>query len=301
MLILYNTVELINIYGRGHKLTTKATLLCSDLHYGDAGQYLQSLRATMSKAINLVAGADEIEIISNGDAAAGRGIFRDQGMQNSVQLGSDQVLFCAADFYDWVSKLGTQTDVSIIIGNHDFTNKENLAVQLTMILQLLGIGSRYYSRNKVANLAPRGAEPYLLDVRHGFGASSYYANNASSLVDAMRTHIVESRTTGQVIRRFARGHTHWLNVGQVIALDVELDTTGGWHRQERMNLGMDPRVTGVVVYLHDGKDLDIIPVQAPLELLLEENNDIALHYKNLGEASKALNRMAMWAKGRGLA
>lgn len=287
---------------QGVKLSAlKCTLVMSDAHYGDAGQLLGSLRSTMTEAMTLCTDATEIEVVSNGDAAAGRGIFREQGIGSILQLGSQQVMFCASDFYDWHILSGKRAKWSIIQGNHDYSMRENLAIELAMWLKLMSVPVTFRNRRYVCNLAPAGNPEYLMEFQHGFGASSYYANSAGTIQEALRSHIIETLSTGQIIRRFGRGHTHWMNIGQTIAFDVAIDTTGGWHRQERLQLAGDPRMTGVIVYRHDGSNLSIHPVQPAAGLLLGETNDATLHYQTMAEAAKALRRMTSWAQKQGLA
>ena len=103
-----------------------------------------------------------------------------------------------------------------------------------------------------------------------------------------------------MLSRVLLAHTHWLNVGQVAGLDYAIDTTGGWHRQERAKLAADVRDTGMILYLHDGEKLDIRVVRADRGILMMESRDVSLHYANVQAAGMALAEMMQWAHERGL-
>jgi hypothetical protein len=281
---------------------TKATLDISDMHYGDSAQLLGTLRECMGRAIGVVRSwqPDEIEVVLNGDAVAGRGVYRDQGMQNAIQFGAEQVWFAAYDIYNWQKTLRAGRWV-VVKGNHDHAHKENLASQLVAVLRLLGVNAVYFPRAYVGNFAQDDGDGAIwFDAQHGFGASSYYANSYEAIRECWRLYIERSMVDNLKISRFLRAHTHWLNTGQVVGFGVSVDTTGGWHRQERDKLPSDTRNTGVLAYRHDGQQLTVTPVEANRKLLVEETQDCGLHYKTMSEAARALQVMSNWAHQQGL-
>lgn len=282
------------------KSKRKATLVMSDLHFGDAGQLYGSLKECVGRAIRLVREfkPTETEVVLNGDAVAGRGIFRNQGMQNALQFGSEQAWWCAWEIARWQRDM--HADWVVIKGNHDSADKENMAQILAMSLRLLGVQARYYARNYLGNFSADDLPKFVFDAEHGFGASSYYANSYELIRSCWRAYIERSKVDSVQVNRFLRGHTHWLNVGQTVGLDTAIDTTGGWHRQEREKLSADMRQTGVIVYLHDGKNLEIKPVQADVKILTRETRDPGLHYETMSEAAKALQAVTKWAVSAGL-
>lgn len=280
----------------------KATLDISDAHFGDAGQLLATLEECADRAIAQVkdAGPDEVEVVLNGDWVAGRGIFRDQGLQSTVQLGSEQVWFGAWYIRQWQVKLKAARWV-VIRGNHDQANKEDLARELVMILRALDVPAVYQGRTYVGNFSPDESKPCWFEAQHGFGASSYYANSYEGIRDCWRMYIQHSQQSQILINRFLRGHTHWLNVGQAIGFEVAIDTTGGWHRQERDKLSSAARNTGLLLYLHDGLKLQPVPIEADCKLLTQETDDPGLHYQTMARAAAALSEATRWARAQGLA
>ena len=49
--------------------------------------------------------------------------------------------------------------------------------------------------------------------------------------------------------RMSHGHTHWAQVGIERAEGLYFDTTGGLHRNDRVNIGMNTRPTGWICYI----------------------------------------------------
>lgn len=281
----------------------KATLSLSDMHFGDAGQLYRTLQRAMQCATDQIRdfAPDELECLANGDAVAGRGIFRDQEMQNALQFGGEQIWWAAWWLREWTLRFqGARPRWRIIKGNHDSAKQENLAQQLVSVLRLLDVPAAYTHRAYIGNFAAEPAEDMWFEAQHGFGNSSYYANSYESIREAWRMYIEHTQRDGRCIARFLRAHTHWLNVGQVIGLGVHIDTTGGWHRQERARLAADTRNTGLLLYLHDGQKLSIVPIEADRQTLLQDTDDPSLHYETMAAAAAALREATTWAHERGL-
>ena len=280
----------------------KATLVFSDAHFGDAGQFYRPLMECMGRAITQINAfePDETKVIANGDVVAGRGIFRLQAMQNIVQLGPEQVYWAGWEIKQWDKEFDNKAEWVIILGNHDHSNKENLARQLILFLRLLGINSKYTDREYVGYFGDKEA---AFHVSHGFGYSSYYANSYSEIRAAWRKFIEVAQISGINITRFIRAHVHKLNIGQEIGLDCQIDTSGGWHKQERLSLEFSVQTTGVLLYLYNTDaqpPLTIKAIEANQDLLLSENKNIALHYRNMEAAGKALVDVAAWGRVEGI-
>jgi hypothetical protein len=277
----------------------KGTLVVSDMHFGDAGQLLESLEDTMRRAtLELKEFGGELEVVLNGDAIAGQGIFRDQFCQNLLQFGPEQVAWCAWRIKEWDEILDARW--VILRGNHDQDRKSNMAQLLAIMAHLFGTRVQYVERSYLGNFTPDKRPEYWFDAQHGAGYSSYYANSYAEIRNCWAKYIEVARTRGVGLSRFLRGHTHWLNVGQTLGVDVAIDTTGGWHRQERANLSDVPRIPGVILYLWDGKELEIKPLTAERDLVLAETADRKLHYRNMEAAGKALAQVDDWGAARGL-
>jgi len=279
----------------------KATIVASDMHFGDQALLWGCLSSTMDKAIARVRefGPDRIEVLLNGDAVAGRGIFRLQSVQNTVQLGAWQVAWAAWEIKRWQERLGA--DIwRIILGNHDNSVKENLAQQLTVWLRLLEVPVTYADRDVIGNFSAEKHDFRWYHAEHGSGYSSYYANSYSAIRSCWKKFIEVAKIHGIMVSRFMRGHTHWLNVGEGIGVETAIDTTGGWHRQERLVLGSDIRNTGMLLYLADNTELEIETVEPDLEMLVEESKSPTLAFTNMQRAGAGLEHVARWGRSEGL-
>ena len=280
----------------------KATLVLSDAHFGDAGQFYRPLMECMGRAITIINTfkPDETQIVANGDVVAGRGIFRLQEMQNIVQLGPEQVYWAGWEIKQWNRKFDKEPKWHIILGNHDNSKRENLARQLVLFLRLLGVDSKYEDREYIGYFGDKEA---AFHVSHGFGYSSYYANSYSEIRAAWKKFIEVSRINDIRIDRFIRAHVHKLNIGQEIGLDCQIDTSGGWHKQERLSLEFSVQTTGLLLYLYDTNaqpPLTVKAVEANRDVLISENHNIALHYRNMEAAGRALADVAAWGRVEGI-
>ena len=280
----------------------KATLVVSDQHFGDAGQFYRPLSECMGRAIAEINDfkPDEIQIVCNGDVVAGRGIFRLQEMQNIVQLGPEQVYWAGWEIKQWNKKFDKEPEWIIILGNHDNSKRENLARQLVLFLRLLEVPSKYADREYIGYFGDKEA---AFHVSHGFGYSSYYANSYAEIRAAWRKFIEIAQVSGVNITRFIRAHVHKINIGQEIGLDCQIDTSGGWHKQERLSLEFSVRTTGFLLYLYDTNThppLIVKAIEADRELLISENKNIALHYRNMEAAGRALADVAAWGRVEGI-
>jgi hypothetical protein len=275
----------------------KGTLLLSDAHYGDAGQYCLSFRKCVEDSIRQLKECDERVVIVNGDMVAGQGIFREQFAQNLLQFGPEQVTWAAWDIREWDRDL--KATWHIIRGNHDHHRRANMAHLLAVMLHLFGVKVKYHDRAFVGNFAPYAHPDHYFEAQHGAGSSSYYANSYSEIRNCWAKFIELARQEKVVVSRFMRAHSHWLNVGQTIGNDVAIDTTGGWHRQERMSLSDVTRIPGVILYRWQD-ELDITTIPADKDTLFSETKDRTLHYRNMAHAAEALSAVDAWGTEQGL-
>jgi hypothetical protein len=263
------------------------------MHYGDGGQYHETLRECVGRAVKEIKKIkpDKTEVVVNGDAVAGSDMVRMQSAQNIVQLGHEQVAWCAWEIKGWDKEL--DADWVFTSGHHDCAKKDDLLQPLVFMLRIMGVRATNARRTYIGNFAPESKADMWYEAEHGFGTSSYYANSYAEIRAVRQQAIQHSRVEGVLIHRFLRAHSHWLNVGQAVGFDTYIDTTGGWHRQERKTLPSSIRMTGVLLYLWDDK-LDVKIVECDKDLLAEEADSVALHYKNMKAASGALMEVVDW-------
>jgi len=113
----------------------KATVIISDLHFGDENVMLETYKSAVNNLINKLKEIakeeeiSEINVILNGDIVAGRGIFRGQEAQNIFNKGNIQVLYASAHILDLHKELTqiANTKYFVIKGNHDNHRGDNYA------------------------------------------------------------------------------------------------------------------------------------------------------------------------------
>ena len=113
-------------------------------------------------------------IVENGDAVAGKGIYRNQHMDSVVQSSADQIKVAAYDLTlidREIKSAHPNATVSwkITRGNHDMDCGEPLAPALTMTLRTLGVDATYCGDKVIFNAASGGT--YNIYAEHGYGYS----------------------------------------------------------------------------------------------------------------------------------
>jgi hypothetical protein len=271
----------------------KATVNTADWHFGDKVQLPRSWRACHERALEQYVAPfepDVIEFVVNGDAVAGKGIFRSQANRVILQTPEHQALLAAWEFAPLV-RLAEQiapVRVSVLWGNHDDADLSDLARKFVEFLALLGVRATYLHTEYVGSLSATPREDAVFQAAHGFGHSDYYPISYSGIRDLWRLHGEIAQLHGAHVRRFMRAHTHFMGIGLPVLLDCFVDIPGGWHAQTRWNLGKSIRNTGLIVYRDDGRETEVVPVYADTALLVEETKDLHLPDRNRARAAEAL-------------
>ena len=281
-----------------HRTGGKATLVRSDLHFGDRSHMLRSYESLCDKALIVLEQyqPEEITILSNGDEVAGRGIYREQNVDSVLQLAEQQVSVAAMKMREFDTRVKEQFPSAKVKwlatrGNHDRALGEPLTSYLVLTARALGVDCTYCGDSVILNLASQGT--YHLWAEHGYGYSDLSPSSKKWFED-MKTKLLRfgRRYYGEErIRRVTHGHTHWHSLGHERILDVVFDTTGGTQRNERVLLGKNERPLGWIAYLSPaGCDgiLSPVGIQPDLELLEEELADPFLFQRNMEDCAKTL-------------
>ena len=289
----------------------KATVVCSDLHFGDRSHMGRCFREMRDKVAVVLKQYEptRILILHNGDAVAGRGIYREQNMDAVLQSGDEQNKVAAWNLYEWdrlLKEQFPQSDVThrVTRGNHDMAMREPLAPQLVLMLRSVGVAATYCGDNTVVNLSSSGY--YFLYAEHGYGYSSVSPSSPKWLNDMKDKLLMLSRkgyNGEKAIRRITHGHTHWHQLNMERIAGYYYDCTGGTQKNERVLLGKNLRPMGMNVYLSpDGYEgiLEPIGVQPSMQTTDAEIDDPYLMHRNMQECSEALQSFEALLKEKGL-
>jgi len=300
----------------------KATVIISDLHFGDENVMLETYKSAINNLINKLREIakeekiSEINVILNGDIVAGRGIFRGQEAQNIFNKGNIQVLYASAHILDLHKELISIAPVRyfVIKGNHDNHRGDNYAWELADKLRAFGLNAYYAGHQIIVNLGNKKKQHWAL-IEHGYGGSDYYPisydflrNTWKKLNWLNRKQIEQGR---REIERVVVGHSHWLVTNIRQDPYWAIDVSGGFQRNERIELGKNQRPAGFILYvfdpdrdgltIYDWKDgLRLYEIVPDEEVMLKELFDPALELKNRTNAPHKLMELYNYLKEVGL-
>ena len=286
------------------------TLNRSDHHHGDRMHMLRCFEQMEDKSLILMRQYQptRIVLLENGDAVAGRGIYKEQNMDSAVQATDDQNRIAAYKAYQFDERLKAEfpfADVQwkILCGNHDRNMGENIAPLLALTMRALGLSVAYCGDQYILNLAESGV--YNLYAEHGYGysdispsAPKYISNVKDKLLSLSQSYYADKR-----IRRITHGHTHWASVGMERIQDIYFDTTGGCQRNSRVLLGKNNRPMGWIAYVSPEGYSDILQpilIQPDIDMVKEEIADPYLANRNQIDAAKTLEQYTRLAISLGL-
>lgn len=286
----------------------KLTVGFGDVHLGDKGHLYPCWQECKQGSVDLAQREqpDEIELDCVGDLASGRGIFRNQEIRNVLPLAQPQMLWASWEIRGWVEELKQVCPKADVrgrntLGNHDLAMGENLAYILPILMHLFGVEWKYCGRQVVFSLAAEGEQPFLALMEHGWGHSSYYANSYSQIRGTWQALLdMDRRNEGHPVRRVLSGHTHWLNIGHVLAPGRALDTVGGFQRQDRLSLPATGRPVGFISYLHDGRTMTVQSITPRQETVDKLQDDSSLDLRSGMIAFQQLLEIGEYLKQKGL-
>lgn len=288
------------------------TLRRSDDHHGDDNHLLSCATSLGEKFLVVVEQyqPSRIQLIMGDDWIAGKGIFKEQDQQMAVPAIEQQIGLGAVKFRRFVLKIRgvTTAPISAVIlrGNHEHANK--LPVGNAMFYETRALcedvpdfSMKLYNDRAVVNLAHTGDHSVL--AMHGYGHSSISPNSPRFISDT-KDLIIQYQRQGVQIRRVLSGHTHWLSVGIERLADLPYDTTGGLQRNNRVQLGMNNRPSGWIVYISPpdvpGEILQPIGLMPDGDTYAREIGDPHLHAANKADAADCLAEHSRLMRERGL-
>ena len=299
-----------------------ATIIISDLHFGDENVMLETYKSTVSNLIwklsevNNEVGIEQITVVLNGDIVAGRGIFRGQEAKNIFNKGNIQVLYAAAHLLDLHKELSQIAPVQyfVIKGNHDNHKGDNYAWELADKLRSFGLDAYYAGHQLVMNLGDEEKQHWAL-IEHGYGGSDYYPVSYDFLRNTWKKLNWLNRRQRELgrkeIERVIVGHSHWLVTNIRQDTYWAIDVSGGFQRNERVELGKNQRPAGFILYvfdknkdgltIYDWKDgLRLYEIVPDEEVMLKELFDPTLELKNRMDAPRKLIELYDYLVEKGL-
>ncbi len=284
------------------------TVGTADLHLGDRGHMRRTWLSVRDKIVRLAGSnkPDQLTVVVDGDATAGRGMFRRQELANILQFGGEQVLVAAYKIAEFVHLLGEATgipieeiDVILLQGHHDTSNGENLGMQLAFILTVMGLKARF--AGKSYQKKTRGNKHLLF--QHGFGRSSYYPASYEELRETWKkaNNLAIASDGGVVVERAIFAHSHWYMV-DLAQGELAVDVLGGFVRppEDKLNWGVSSRPTGAILYYVQGDELQAVGVEPDISIWREEMEDPDLYLDNLADLATTLKEVSAWARAKGM-
>lgn len=288
------------------------TLRRSDDHHGDDNHLLSCASSLTAKFLVVLEQyqPSRVQLIMGDDWIAGKGIFKEQDQQMAVPAIEQQIALGAVKFRRFLQEIRkvTAAPISAVIlrGNHEYANK--LPVSNAMFYETRALCEdvhdftmRLWSDRAVVNLAHTGE--YHVLAMHGYGHSSVSPNSPRFISDT-KDLIIQYQRKGAQIKRVLSGHAHWMSVGLERLADLPYDTTGGLQRNNRVQLGMNQRPSGWIVYISppdvDGEILQPIGLTPDSETYSREIGDPHLHAANKADAADCLAEHSRLMRERGL-
>jgi len=275
------------------------TINCSDLHYTNSGHLINTCISLEEKSVELIRrfAPRKIIVSINGDVVQGRGIYRNQHLDNVVAKAMDQIKAASFRVYEFHKRLTdnfpeTSLEYYVTQGNHDYSKGDSTAVPFVWACRQLGLVMTYCGFRHILNIAD--SDSYNVLVKHGYGNSSY-SPSAPKLIHETLKEVLTFQNRGYIgdekIHRVWHGHTHWRNVGTEYTEGLVFDVTGGLHRNDRANLGLNNRPCGWIGYVSPVGSSDIL---SPIEIIPDrgiynvEIDDPELTERNRTEAARCI-------------
>lgn len=280
----------------------KATLAISDLHWGGVDHMPRTRVSICRKATAALRdlAADELEVVLNGDAVVGTGIWRSQAWEQIMPDAHAQTWGAAWLLSRWMATLPGTPTIRITKGNHDRSlDGTDLGGDLALKLFTFGAAARYCGTETTVNMAPKGAPEYACLFEHGYGHSSYYPFSLSLLRNT-KDKLLLLQSLGRPVSRCCFGHSHWLAIDHYLTPWLALDCTGGCQRNDRAELGRGIRSSGALLYIHNGKELEIRQIKPDDAALKADLQDGALESTNRAEIALVLGEVLEWLEAHGL-
>jgi len=293
----------------------KLTIRLSDVHNADENHMLSCYASVIEKIKEVIRQyePEEIKLIGFDDWIAGRGIYKNQDLHMAVSDAEAQINVGAMKGYELLLELRSVSNAPINItwlrGNHEYANGTSLAAAMfhemrTLCRDVIDVNFVMHWDMAIVNLAAVGC--YNLMAMHGFGYSGV-SPNSPKFIDAVKDKIIviqRKLQPEQQVRRVASGHTHWLSVGLERIADLPFDTTGGFQRNTRVQLGMNQRPIGAIVYVSpqglESEILKPIEIKPESETREREIGDSTLAAQNRKDCGETLERHDALSKSLGI-
>ena len=275
------------------------TLATSDYHFHDKGHLIKSMFNLQEKVVDLIGQfkPDKFMGIVNGDIIPGRGIYRNQQLENVLPRGDQQVAAGIYKFWEFdqlIKKAYPDLPVEWIVlqGNHDYSMGDTTTKPFVWGVRMLGVNAKFVGTEWVQDVSDAGIYNILFE--HGYGASDTTPTPPKMIKETIKKVMgyQQDRYIGNNrIHRFCHGHVHWLSVGIERVDGLFFDVTGGLHRNDRVNLGTNNRPSGWIAYISppgSSTILNPIEITPDRDIYRREILDPELEEKNRQDASRCL-------------
>lgn len=291
------------------------TIRRSDDHFGD-DNHLLSCAVSLTEKTKVVIDQfkpSRIQCIMLDDWIAGRGIFKEQDAQMAVPAIEHQINIGAMKARKFMQAIRSVTDAPVTVfclrGNHEHANKIPVGTNLfyacrTACEDMDDITWVMRLDRAVVNLAHMGTHNVL--AMHGYGHSQSSPNSPRFISDVKNAVLKMQRKMmpAEQIQRILSGHTHWMSVGLEREDGMYWDTTGGLQRNNRVQLGMNARPSGWIIYVSppgvEGEILNPIGIKPDSETYERELEDPYLDAANKRDCGELLEEHAKLMRSFGI-
>ena len=282
-----------------------------DYHFHNKGHLLNCFESITTKTCDVIQRFAPRRFIGSigGDVVQGRGIFKQQELENVLQRSEQQIAAAAWKFYEFDTRikeaLGDAPREWIVIqGNHDYSMGDSTCMQFVYACRFLGVPMKFVGTRWVQNIADEGF--YNVFIQHGYGNNQSSPSPASLIKETLKT-LLDLTHKGYVgekeIKRVWHNHVHWRSGGIEQAPDVPFDVTGGLHRNDRVNIGHNQRPIGWWMFISPPGKSDILqpmPIIPKRSARDQDMDDPELEERNRQDASRCLIAISEHLRGVGM-
>ncbi len=283
----------------------------SDYHFHNKGHLLSCFHSIVDKTCDAIERFAPRRFIGSigGDVVQGRGIFKQQELENVLGKSEQQVAAAAWRFLEFDRKIekalnGADREWVCIQGNHDYSMGDSTCMQFVYACRQLGVPMRFVGSRWVQNIADEGTHNVF--IQHGWGANQSSPTPAALIRETLKTLLDLSHrgyTGEKEIRRVWHGHCHWRSAGIEQAPDVPFDIAGGLHRNDRVNIGQNQRPLGWWLFVSPpgtNNILEPMPIIPKRSARVQDMDDPELEERNRQDAARCLIAIAEHLREMGL-
>ena len=228
----------------------------SDYHFHNKGHLLNCFASIVDKTCDAIKrfAPRQFRGSVGGDVVQGRGIFKQQELENVLGKSEQQVAAAAWRFLEFDQRVaealnGAPRSWVVIQGNHDYSMGDSTCMQFVYACRQLGVPMRFVGPRWVLNIADTGTHNVF--VQHGYGSNQASPSPAALIKETLKT-LLDLSHRGYVGEKEIKRVWH----GHCFDEETEILTPYGWQRHDQLT-----RDSVVMTYNRDTGHLEWNSVQ----------------------------------------